>query len=504
MNIIDTRKNQRLVEMTAAVKASCHRLLLLIYTFLLLPFYACSTGNREAALNEAVGVAGNEGISHLADEISLKNLADNIYTDMRDGQQYRTVKIGNLVWMGENLNFRADNSWCSEDDVLRCNQYGRLYDWNTARDACPNGWHLPSRIEWDDLVQATGGSTVAGRKLKSRTQWNGMDDFGFSALPGGYRDDQSSITHVDETGFWWSATESESGTAYYRAMNSTSANVVDRDTRHKGEGFSVRCVLDAVGSIADEEKRSLSNKADTPSIIAQHGQEITAQAQGEDIKYYTIVKGWNSPICKDFLENLNYFMGKGETPMACDMRIAPQFEKFRTLNWEDMPVEENEELLKNLIYDIDLNVNEPKSNKDRRWSDFYTNRLSVNKRPDTELTLSKAPVKIFKDGRQSYALRQNIVNWCVDGGRQLFILAENLRIDPESFTFSGGYNSGRGDLFYYDGKIINFQTEFLLIDPSDLHSKVKSATIRIYDIIEYDYTKPTKLSREEICVFTYE
>lgn len=113
-------------------------------------------------------------------------------TDERDGQTYKTVKIGNLWWMAENLNYPylqpvADmdsGSFCLNDSLEYCEKYGRLYPWAVALGICPSGWHLPWYEEYKTLI---GGSTYAsGMGLKS-TEWNGTDVFGFAALPSGAR-----------------------------------------------------------------------------------------------------------------------------------------------------------------------------------------------------------------------------------------------------------------------------------------------------------------------------
>jgi uncharacterized protein (TIGR02145 family) len=97
--------------------------------------------------------------------------------------------------MAENLNIKTDGSWCYDNDESNCDKYGRLYNWNAAKTACPAGWHLPSREEWGNLAKAAGGTGEygtggkAGKKLKAKSGWdnkgNGTDDYGFSVLLGG-------------------------------------------------------------------------------------------------------------------------------------------------------------------------------------------------------------------------------------------------------------------------------------------------------------------------------
>jgi uncharacterized protein (TIGR02145 family) len=166
------------------------------------------------------------------------------FTDSRDGKKYRTVRMGNRTWMAENLNFQTGNSWCYYDKESDCQTYGRLYDWNTAVVACPAGWRLPTRDDWRNLVEVAGG-VEAGAKLKSRSpDWNGTDDFGFSALPGGHRNHPyGSFNFAGSYGFWWSATEGGSDTARGQFMSSLHERV-DESNHHKGFGSSVLCLQD--------------------------------------------------------------------------------------------------------------------------------------------------------------------------------------------------------------------------------------------------------------------
>ncbi|MDR3013479.1 MAG: hypothetical protein LBU70_09785 [Chitinispirillales bacterium] len=168
------------------------------------------------------------------------------FTDPRDNQTYRTVRIGNLTWMAQNLNFTTDNSWCYDDNVSNCEKYGRLYTWNAAMTACPAGWRLPSDGEWSDLITTVGGEEEAIGKLKSKTGWaeyrDGSDEFGFSAMPGGNRlPDDGSFSNAGWTGYWWSATENDTVYAWSWYIDAEEGNVL-RNTVNKARAVSVRCV----------------------------------------------------------------------------------------------------------------------------------------------------------------------------------------------------------------------------------------------------------------------
>ena len=211
-------------------------------------------------------------------------------TDSRDGNTYKTVKIGEQVWMAENLNYAdsvktpslKENSWCYGNVAANCEKYGRLYTWAAAIDSvklandvmnpldcgygktcdfsgtvqgiCPSGWHLPSRDEWNTLITAVGGDSKAGTALKSTSGWtslngvsgNGTDAFGFSALPAGYRDRHGRYySERSYAEFWTSTEDAEDGSynAYdmsifvetYASLNVSSS---------KPYGYSVRCLKD--------------------------------------------------------------------------------------------------------------------------------------------------------------------------------------------------------------------------------------------------------------------
>jgi uncharacterized protein (TIGR02145 family) len=170
------------------------------------------------------------------------------FTDSRDKKTYKSVKIGDQIWMAENLNYDTKGSLCYENKPDNCKKYGRLYDWNTAVKICPSGWHLPNDKEWEALLNFAGSvkGKVAGKKFKAISGWevgsNGTDDYGFSALPsGGYSKDVSQFFEGGLVGYWHRDLERGSGSFYTR--------IEDKDTEvrsfyndKKSSLVSVRCV----------------------------------------------------------------------------------------------------------------------------------------------------------------------------------------------------------------------------------------------------------------------
>lgn len=167
----------------------------------------------------------------------------NTLKDLRDGQVYKTVKIGDQVWMAENLNFETDSSFCYNDSAKYCAKYGRLYEWSAAMDACPSGWHLPDLAEWKMLLAAVGGDSIAGTKLKSTSGWNsdgnGTDDFGFTVLPAGGR---SSKDFVGEAAAFWTSEWYGEYDDYAYGIRLYTDTIVRKFNSRKYIGSSVRCL----------------------------------------------------------------------------------------------------------------------------------------------------------------------------------------------------------------------------------------------------------------------
>jgi len=183
------------------------------------------------------------------------------FTDPRDGKVYQTVVIGDQEWMAENLAYAPSNGnyWAYRNQNHYVATYGYLYDWKTALNVCPDGWHLPTDAEWTELVNyiaADGYSGQVGTALKSTSGWNedgnGTDIYGFTALPGGSRYYTGTFNSAGFEGCWWTATDDTDLSPgeiyaiywgmnyYYGHYNSYIYNI----WINKECGFSVRCVKD--------------------------------------------------------------------------------------------------------------------------------------------------------------------------------------------------------------------------------------------------------------------
>jgi uncharacterized protein (TIGR02145 family) len=179
--------------------------------------------------------------------------------------------------MARNMNYDASGSKCYNNGEANCATYGRLYNWATAmnlpsscnsstcssqistkhKGICPSGWHIPSNADWNILMKYINPSCSdnsscagAGTKLKAEDGWNsysgvpkGTDEFGFSALPGGFGGSGGGFYSVGNYGSWWSASEYDSDYAYRRYMNYNGEDV-DYYNYGKGIKFSVRCLQD--------------------------------------------------------------------------------------------------------------------------------------------------------------------------------------------------------------------------------------------------------------------
>lgn len=188
-------------------------------------------------------------------------------TDARDGESYRTVQIGEQVWMAENLRYNAEGSYAAGNDESNVKKYGRLYTWTSALDIphefseqpssnniemyrkikednyqgiAPEGWHIPSLKELETLMSNLSAKSD-GSELRSKCFWQkpGTDTLGFFALPAGYRFDNGSFCHFGRRTRFWCKDEYGSSNAYRLSLTE---NSMDIEGVYRSDAISVRCV----------------------------------------------------------------------------------------------------------------------------------------------------------------------------------------------------------------------------------------------------------------------
>ncbi len=278
---------------------------------------------RAYAIN-SVGVSyGEENcFGTLVEDAPLQNPCLETPTVMYHGYTYNTVSIGDQCWMAENLkylpsvNYESTNSnntprfyvygYSGIDTVAaqatsNFNTYGVLYNKlamlnggtysntnpSTLQGICPNGWHIPSFAEWNQMVVYVGGSTVAGGKIKevATTHWNcpnigGNNEYGFTALPGGVLENGGSFYYLNEYGAWWCADATASSSRFSLGYLSAGVNQIPLSLGGETVAMSVRCVRDYLYPVV--ETMLISEIAQTVAtsggnIISDGGLDIIQQ-----------------------------------------------------------------------------------------------------------------------------------------------------------------------------------------------------------------------------------
>lgn len=207
------------------------------------------------------------------------------FTDPRDGHIYKTVTIGNQIWLAENLAYLPSvsspakgsettplyyvygydgNDPATAKSTPNYHKYGVLYNYAAARISCPTGWHLPSDLEWKQLELELGmpaprvnqtfwrgiinGEDPFGRVIKSKSGWkdngNGTNETGLNCLPAGVRYEKDGCGDIGDVGSWWSSTNYESiYFAWVRNLRSED-NQIMRGYSSIQVGLSIRCIKD--------------------------------------------------------------------------------------------------------------------------------------------------------------------------------------------------------------------------------------------------------------------
>lgn len=222
------------------------------------------------------------------------NITYGSMTDERDGKVYRTVQIGDQIWMAENLNYAdsvktpslLERSWCYDNKTENCDVAGRLYTWAAAIDSvalydngngvncgdgvnctmpkkvrgiCPSGWHLPRYAGDDDeflILYIAAGEKTAGKALKSQIGWEyysneyiGTDTLGFSGIPAGYRSRAGEFIYAGRFTYFhttMSSTDGLDGLSFtYPEYLSYGSNGMGKERLYSSVAYSVRCIKDS-------------------------------------------------------------------------------------------------------------------------------------------------------------------------------------------------------------------------------------------------------------------
>jgi len=173
---------------------------------------------------------------------------NNIFTDPRDNQTYRTVTIGKQTWFAQNLNYQTSESWCYLELPEFCEKAGRLYTWEAAKKACPKGWHLPTNKEWKILLNATGGyyDIETGNSIddpnKSYQTLIKEGNNNFAALLSGAHD-TGEFDDMGTDGYYWSESEYDDINGLNYSLGSEFSEVYQGYGKKKS-AFSCRCLKD--------------------------------------------------------------------------------------------------------------------------------------------------------------------------------------------------------------------------------------------------------------------
>ena len=239
----------------------------------------------ENKIENSIIPTGSTGLVRVGNTISITNKLLNEIDEKKKIITLSTTKIGNQIWMSENLNVeefrngdklpfaRTSEEWeiagimgepisayYPIEDLSNNQKRIKLYNWyaiNDSRCLAPQGFHIPNDQEWDDLIQYIdrnarknikgSQSAIAGNLLKSKKGWNenknGLDKFGFNGSPTGSITAQGKSGAFNEWAFWWAASECSKDFAWIRYIHYKDDEILRTDYGKK-IGFAVRCIKD--------------------------------------------------------------------------------------------------------------------------------------------------------------------------------------------------------------------------------------------------------------------
>ena len=223
---------------------------------------------------DSIDLTDSSNLNGRTSAIFNSSLSYGVVTDA-DGNIYKTIKIGDKTWMAENLrttilNDSTSINWIPDEDVWAsvsssgyCNYnntksldtiatFGRLYNWYAVDSEilAPEGWHIATLEEWQELANIVGGASAAAGILREAGLTHWMSDsfissnmYGFTALPSGNRSNEGVYQNLGGSAYWWAADTYNTYYAYRMAITSGSNELVE-GYLHKRFGFAVRCVKD--------------------------------------------------------------------------------------------------------------------------------------------------------------------------------------------------------------------------------------------------------------------
>ena len=185
-------------------------------------------------------------IFFLVTSCSRNSTHENLSQTLDSKSVRSKVMLDGRIWMTENLSIEVPESYCQQDDTLKCSQYGRLYTWEAAKNGCASlgdGWRLPTNEEWQAMARMYGGiyddSEDQGKSAYLNLLEGGKAEF--NALLGGNREANGSYERLEAHGFYWTTTEQDSAEAWFYNFGSGST-LLNRHTGDKKQAVSVRCI----------------------------------------------------------------------------------------------------------------------------------------------------------------------------------------------------------------------------------------------------------------------
>ena len=397
-----------------------------------------------------------------ANGIFLKNPVQH------EGENYEAVLIGEQIWLAKNLNNNIEGSVCYDNNVDTCATYGRLFDMETARTACPTGWYLPSDAEWGMLASYVGGMGNAGGKLKAAS-FGGTDNYGFTALPSGFGY-SNSYSGIGDISYWWSSTEFNADGAYGWQVERGNG-ILNKNSLMKNSLFGIRC-LQYVNPQQRKNRFFVNLTSEPAGATLKFNGTIPSNCSTTPCKIELLEGKYNINFTKDFYDTAN-------------MAIRLTGDRYININ-----------MVPNFGV---LNVKEPDYLNDigrhEQWN------ITINDNP-----ISFGDIRLFPNNKYSIKLTHRCYEDIVDSvsikkGESMTLDMTNriaLRQSPVSLNATYKWNTVEEPIFVNQQEIgktpfkgnVPLCSEIAIMEPSN-NIEVKLSE---YTIAEYTYKKSIFLS----------